>query len=66
MKTAFAANLGTCIIITCAEMSGVIDGMEWSWSLGVAHLEVQLDSLAAISLFRADGVCEIVIISMQI
>ncbi|CAN0907452.1 Putative ribonuclease H protein At1g65750, partial [Linum grandiflorum] len=57
MLAAFAANLGTCTI-TRAEMSGVIDGMEWAWSLGVSHLEVQLDSLAAISLFQADGSCD--------
>ncbi|CAN0853248.1 Putative ribonuclease H protein At1g65750 [Linum grandiflorum] len=39
-------------------MSGVIDDMERVWRLGVSHLEVQLDSLAAISLFQADESCD--------
>ncbi|CAN0830938.1 Putative ribonuclease H protein At1g65750, partial [Linum grandiflorum] len=57
MLVAFAASLGTCTV-TRAEMSGVIDDMERAWSHGVSHLEVQLDSLAAISLFQAGGSCD--------
>ncbi|CAN0910249.1 Putative ribonuclease H protein At1g65750 [Linum grandiflorum] len=53
----FAANLGVCTI-TRAEMSGVINGTERAWRLGVANLEVQLDSLTAISLFQEQGPCD--------
>ncbi|CAN0870581.1 hypothetical protein LINGRAHAP2_LOCUS9576 [Linum grandiflorum] len=57
MKAASIANLGTCTI-TRAEMNRVIDGKERAWSLGDSHLEVQLDSLAAIALLQADGACD--------
>ncbi|CAN0926914.1 Putative ribonuclease H protein At1g65750 [Linum grandiflorum] len=39
-------------------MSEVIDEMERAWRLGVANLEVQLDSLTAISLFQEQGPCD--------
>ncbi|CAN0904536.1 Putative ribonuclease H protein At1g65750 [Linum grandiflorum] len=39
-------------------MSEVVDGMERAWRLGVSNLEVQLDSLTAISLFQEQGSCD--------
>ncbi|CAN0841580.1 Putative ribonuclease H protein At1g65750 [Linum grandiflorum] len=36
-------------------MTSVIDGMERAWRLGISHMEIQLDSLTAISLLQAEG-----------
>ncbi|CAN0897848.1 Putative ribonuclease H protein At1g65750 [Linum grandiflorum] len=39
-------------------MAGVFDGMERAWRLGISHLDIQLDSLTAISLLQAEGSCD--------
>ncbi|CAN0903504.1 hypothetical protein LINGRAHAP2_LOCUS22605 [Linum grandiflorum] len=39
-------------------MCGVIHGMERAWRLGISNLEIQLDSMTAISLFQAEGPCD--------
>ncbi|CAN1238868.1 Putative ribonuclease H protein At1g65750 [Linum grandiflorum] len=44
---AFANNLGSCSI-TRAELNRVVEGMQLAWSMGVRHLEVQVDSQCAI------------------
>ncbi|CAN0880076.1 Putative ribonuclease H protein At1g65750 [Linum grandiflorum] len=36
----------------------VVDEMERAWQLGVSHFEIQVDSVAALALFQAEGPCE--------
>ncbi|CAN0926089.1 Putative ribonuclease H protein At1g65750, partial [Linum grandiflorum] len=44
----YAANLGQCTI-TRAEIRGAIFGLKLAWDLGFRHVQLQLDSTAAIS-----------------
>ncbi|CAN1148505.1 Putative ribonuclease H protein At1g65750, partial [Linum perenne] len=46
---AFAMNLGCCTI-TRAEIRGAISGLELAWDYGFRHVELQLDSKAAIAI----------------
>ncbi|CAN1816372.1 Putative ribonuclease H protein At1g65750 [Linum perenne] len=46
---AFTMNLGCCTI-TRAEIRGAISGLELAWAYGFRHVELQLDSQAAIAI----------------
>ncbi|CAN1725736.1 hypothetical protein LINPERHAP1_LOCUS219 [Linum perenne] len=47
---AFTTNLRICSI-TCVELTCIALGMERSWNIGLRELEVQNDSLCAVTLF---------------
>ncbi|CAN1801861.1 Putative ribonuclease H protein At1g65750 [Linum perenne] len=50
---AFAANFGSCTIMR-AELRAALLGMEYAWEMGARKVNVQLDSLAALSSIQAD------------
>ncbi|CAN1163535.1 Putative ribonuclease H protein At1g65750 [Linum perenne] len=45
----FAANLGDCSI-TRAELTGVINGLDRAWNIGIREVEVQTDSACVVKL----------------
>ncbi|CAN0913001.1 Putative ribonuclease H protein At1g65750, partial [Linum grandiflorum] len=45
---AFASNLGSCSI-TRVELRAIVDCLELVWTLGVRRIQVQYDSMAAIT-----------------
>ncbi|CAN0881112.1 hypothetical protein LINGRAHAP2_LOCUS14048 [Linum grandiflorum] len=49
--------MGKCFI-TRAELTGVIEGMETAWRLGVRHLEVQSDSACAVHILSQQMIGE--------
>ncbi|CAN1263248.1 Putative ribonuclease H protein At1g65750 [Linum perenne] len=51
--TAFAANFGRCTIMR-AELRAALLGMEYAWEMGARKVNIQLDSLAAISSIQGD------------
>ncbi|CAN1766597.1 Putative ribonuclease H protein At1g65750 [Linum perenne] len=48
---AFACNLGRCSI-TRAELTGAVIGLERAWDIGARKVEIQMDSLCAISILE--------------
>ncbi|CAN0876743.1 Putative ribonuclease H protein At1g65750 [Linum grandiflorum] len=51
---AFTSNLGSCSI-TRAEIQAIVDGLKLAWNLGIRRIQVQSDSMTAISILVKDS-----------
>ncbi|CAN0839785.1 Putative ribonuclease H protein At1g65750 [Linum grandiflorum] len=51
---AFTSNLGSCSI-TRAEMQAIGNGLQLAWNLGIRRIQVQSDSMTAISILAKDS-----------
>ncbi|CAN0863350.1 Putative ribonuclease H protein At1g65750 [Linum grandiflorum] len=51
---AFTSNLRSCSI-TRAEMQAIVNGLQLAWNLGIRRIQVQSDSMTAISILAKDS-----------